>query len=431
MADLKTLMEDIARAIRLKTGVSDKINAQDFPQKIREIGNNGNTSVSLNIAYGDTEPDDTSKLWIKADEPESIVFGSNFEGIENIETVSNIPDACYYMSCARVEDKVYLFGGYNGSYLDTINVFDIKTRTIVTLNTTLPVACRSMGCISIGTKVYLFGGYDGSNYLNTINVFDTETETITTLENVVLPTACYYMACAKVENKIYLLGGIASGTRNYLKTINIFDTDTETIIQLTTKLPFSGYGMGCASVGKLIYLFGYYYYSMGAVYSNSIYLFDTETQTIIQSSVKLPAACCDIGCANVGDNIYLFGGRAKNNLNTINVFNTTTETIKTLNTILPAYCYGMGCISYGNIIYLFGGYSSGGYLNTINQFSLAHELTQNNIEVITDYKNFFNIIDTEIMKIEIGVNSVLIGNAENQAENCEAYLHQNDTWIQI
>ena len=37
MADLKTLMEDIARAIRLKTGVSDKINAQDFPQKIREI----------------------------------------------------------------------------------------------------------------------------------------------------------------------------------------------------------------------------------------------------------------------------------------------------------------------------------------------------------------------------------------------------------
>ena len=37
MADLKTLMEDIAKAIRLKTGVSDKINAQDFPQKIKEI----------------------------------------------------------------------------------------------------------------------------------------------------------------------------------------------------------------------------------------------------------------------------------------------------------------------------------------------------------------------------------------------------------
>lgn len=431
MADLKTLMEDIARAIRLKTGVSDKINAQDFPQKIREIGNNGDTSVSLNIAYGNTEPDDTSKLWIKAKEPDSIVFGKDFEGVESIETIGNIPTAAYGMGCARVGEKIYLFGGYSGSYLDTINVFDIKTRTIVTLNTTLPVACRGMGCISVGTKVYLFGGYDGSNYLNTINVFDTETETITTLENVVLPTACYYMACARVENKIYLLGGIASGTRNYLKTINIFDTETETITQLTTKLPFSGSSMGWASVGKLIYLFGYYYYSMGAAYSNSIYLFDTETQNITQLSIKLPAVCCDISCTNIGDNIYLFGGRNRNNLNTITVFKPIDETITTLKTTLPISCYHISCINYGNEIYLFGGYSSSGYLNTTNLFSLTHELTHNNIEVITDYKNFFNIINTDIMKIEIGVNSVLIGNAENQAENCEAYLHQNDTWVQI
>ena len=53
MADLKTLMEDIARAIRLKTGNSDKINAQDFPQKIREIETGGtiqkNTDVKGNI----------------------------------------------------------------------------------------------------------------------------------------------------------------------------------------------------------------------------------------------------------------------------------------------------------------------------------------------------------------------------------------------
>ena len=51
MADLKALMEDIARAIRLKTGVSDKINAQDFPQKIREIeaGSLKNTNKDLTI----------------------------------------------------------------------------------------------------------------------------------------------------------------------------------------------------------------------------------------------------------------------------------------------------------------------------------------------------------------------------------------------
>lgn len=49
MADLKTLMEDIARAIRLKTGTNEKINAQDFPQKIREIetGGAGNSNYDL------------------------------------------------------------------------------------------------------------------------------------------------------------------------------------------------------------------------------------------------------------------------------------------------------------------------------------------------------------------------------------------------
>ena len=74
VSDLKTLMEDIARAIRFKTGVSDKINAQDFPQKIREIGDNSNTSALLNIAYGDISPEDTSKLWIKANEPKKVEF---------------------------------------------------------------------------------------------------------------------------------------------------------------------------------------------------------------------------------------------------------------------------------------------------------------------------------------------------------------------
>ena len=37
MADLVTLMEDIARAIRTRTGSDEKINAQNFPQAIRNI----------------------------------------------------------------------------------------------------------------------------------------------------------------------------------------------------------------------------------------------------------------------------------------------------------------------------------------------------------------------------------------------------------
>lgn len=37
MVDLVTLMNNIANAIRLKTNTEEKINAQDFPQKIQDI----------------------------------------------------------------------------------------------------------------------------------------------------------------------------------------------------------------------------------------------------------------------------------------------------------------------------------------------------------------------------------------------------------
>lgn len=49
MADLVTLMENIAKAIRLKTGNNEKINAQDFPQKIQEIETNKEIGKNLII----------------------------------------------------------------------------------------------------------------------------------------------------------------------------------------------------------------------------------------------------------------------------------------------------------------------------------------------------------------------------------------------
>lgn len=390
-------------------------------------GNGGGASsgAALNIAYGDTASADTSKLWIKANKPESIAFGSDFEGVESIETIGNIPTAGYGMGCAKVGTKIYLFGGQSASsvYLDTINVFDTEIQTITTLETTLPIACSNIACASVGSKIYLFGGYNGDS-LDTISVFDTETQIITILSTI-LPTACNSIYCASIGNKVYLLGG-----SNSLNTINVFDTETQIITQLSTKLPVTYSGRGYASVGSKIYLFGGYYYSMGAAYSNRIDVFDTETQTITQLSTKLPAARYSIACTNVGNKIYLFGGRNKNTHNTIFVFDASTETITTSETTLPTVCYSMSCASVGNKIYLFGGYDSN-YFNTINQFSLTHDLTENNIEIITAYKNFFNVINTDTMKVEIGVDSVLIGDENNQAKVCEAYLHNGTDWQRI
>ena len=136
-------------------------------------------------------------------------------------------------------------------------------------------------------------------------------------------------------------------------------------------------------------------------------------------------------CASIGTKIYLFGGYNGTAQNTIYEFDTETETIATLETTLPTPCSEMGCSNYGNKVYLFGGYGSSA-LNTINCFTLTHELTQGNIEIQSGLlKNKFNLINTENAQVEIGVENVYIGNANNEAELCEAYLHNGTEWVVI
>jgi hypothetical protein len=370
--------------------------------------------AELNIAYGDTAPDDTSKLWIKASEPESIVFGGNFEGVESMSILDTVlPSAYSNMGATRIGNKIYLFGGYNTSNLQQIDVFDIETETIRRISSTaLPIAISNMGCASVGNKIYLFGGNSKNGRVNQIQRFDAETETITTL-NTTLPTKCSHMGCVSVGTKIYLFGG-HDGSYT-LGRIDVFDTETETITTLSAT--YGQYAFGCASVGTKIYLFGGYK-------SSRIVMFDMETQAISTLSATLSGTWQSPLCVNIGTKIYIFG----TSLNIVDVFDTVTQSISTIS--ITNDRGDLGGAGIGNKIYIFGGYGSS-RVNTINKFIVSKDLTQNNIEVITTDKNFFNVVNTDTMKVETGVNSVLIGNAENQAENCEAYLYQNDAWVQI
>lgn len=395
----------------------------------------GSNGAALNIAYGDIAPEDTSKLWIKTNEPQSIKFSKDFVGVDGINLEGNLSEQLQSMGCVRIDNKIYLLGGLHdySNYRNSISVFNLTTKELSTLDVKLPSQCGYAGCVVHNKKIYIFGGKSSNNYpYKTIFVFNTEDLSVTTLETT-LPEICSHMACAIVGTKVYLFGGNkrnASG--NDMSTINMFDIETETITTLTPKLSSARGSMGCAVVGTKIYLFGGRPVSTTSNRLDKIEVFDTETQTISTLDVKLPQVNCEITCVAIGSKIYLFGGNggAYNTttpLNVIYVFDTETQTFTTLDTVLPTGTYSMGAINVGNDIYLFGGNG----MSTINKFSLTHDLAQNNIEIITAYKNFFNIVNTDTMQVEIGVDSVLIGNADNQAENCEAYLYKNEQWTQI
>ena len=393
------------------------------------------SGASLNIAYGNTAPSDTSKLWIKGSEANNLLLISgNPEPVleDTISTLpTTLPTVAQNIGVASVSTKIYLFGGNKassaGDRLNTIQVFDTTNNTISKLSTTLPTAADGIGVASVSTKIYLFGGGGGaSNYLNTINVFDTANNTITTL-SITLPTAAQNIGVASVGDKVYLFGG-RSGNSNYLNTISVFDTLTNTISTLSTILPTAADGIGVASVGNKIYLFGGYSDDK----LNTINVFDTANNTITTLSTRLPTVMARMGTAAVGTRIYLFGGNGAGYLNTIQVFDTVNNTISTLSITLPTAAQNIGVASVGDKVYLFGGRSGGvAYLNTINEFLAQFSLTANSILITEGQKeNIFNLLSSPT-QVEISVKNVYRGNSSNVAELNDAYLYNGSVWLNV
>lgn len=257
---------------------------------------------------------------------------------------------------------------------------------------TLPMAANTIAAEAVGSKIYLFGGSISSNSkLNTVNVFDTETETLTTLSTA-LPTGLYGIASAAVGTKIYLFGG--NNGNSSLKTIRVFDTETETLTTLSTTLPIVKANSPAAAVGTKIYLFG-------GDTTERVYVFDTETETITKLSTTLPRNIANCPAVAVGNKIYLFGGFYSETFNAISVFDTETETFNTPSTTLPTATHAIAGAAIGAKIYLFGGWG-GSDLNTINVFDT-------NTESITTLGTTLPIGASSIASAAVGTKVYLFG----------------------
>ena len=387
------------------------------------------STTIFNIAYGETAPEDTSKLWIKANEPANVSVGSDIDGVESIGYLDyTLPVSLSgVIRCVKVANNVYIFGGSSNIYK-----YNMETKEISTTSATYNFYNR-VSVTTVGTKIYLFGGITSLDGYGTrcqdITIFDTETDQILASYGI-LPKYFNGMGCVAVGTKIYLFGGTdttsPTSSKYIFNTIYVFDTDTNSLTTLTNTLPFACYEMTCSLVGNKIYLFGG---SILGGYTDTIIVFDIETKNVTTLDTKLPTACSLTGCGVIGTKVYLFGGRGASSLDTINVFDTNTETVTTLDTTLPIVSSSMGTVTNGNKIYLFGGTND---TNSIKVFTLTHELANGDIEIQSGLlKNKFNLINTENNKVEISVENVYIGNTNNEAELCEAYLHNGTEWVVI
>ena len=406
--------------------------------------------AKLNIAYSQTAPADTSKLWIKANKPTSIDFSQNPE--QQVEGIIALNAAfkygsydAYNMAAAKVGTKIYAFGGYyhSSDYNDSIYEFDTETKTVTKLSTNVPTSLVGIAAATVGTKIYLLGGAYSTSYgwMSSGNIyeFDTETKQI----NSVTKSGSFNIAYAAIGvygTNIYLFGGryksSSSGSENTSPSIIKFDTVSKTITSLSGKwLKYSATGIAAATIGNKIYLFGGISYGYNSnTTRNTIQIFDCETETITSLNTQIPFYVASAAATAVGNKIFLFGGggggdteTSSSSLNKICEFDTITNSISLIETTLTTANSSMAAVANGTNVYIFpGSFDKGTY-----EFIVNFPLEENNILIQEDYlNNMFDVL-TVPTKISVGVKNVYKGNSNNVAEFVDAYLHNGTAWVNI
>jgi hypothetical protein len=402
-----------------------------------ELAGTESRAVDVKIAYGDEPPEDTSKLWVKTSKPSKVKLspnkpigeGSRDASIEDLGDVSESTMATW--SSARVENKIYLFGGTATSPSSSIFCYNISTNTTSVLTETLPYAMSGIGCAAIGTKIYLFGGGTTTTNYPNILIFDTETETIADTGMKVHESTKYgcYTSVAAIGTNIYYFGGAPC--------TNTVDSDSTTICgwaycfnTISNTQTFKAYILGhyasaCVAIGTNIYIIG----GRNSSYSvDTVICYDTETDTYTTLPYKLPSASCRMGCSVVNNKIYLFGGDSV--ANHILCVDPEAGTVIKLGVSMPDNHTELTAVAKDDVIYVLGL----GNQRVYKFYAPLVDIVVNNniMHICSDpLADLVTIINTDNISIDIGVSDIYKGNSDNIGKKVEAYLYKNDEWTLI
>lgn len=312
-----------------------------------------------------------------------VITSGSGEGV-TIPQVSNIAVDEYGYLTFTAGDYTYL-QQYDPiiSYIVTIN----NTATFETTATTYNIFAylvEGNNTISITTKAILTMNSDPRTKTIEYSAPSEPIGIVTTL-NAKLPRALQGCVSAIVDDDVYIIGG-ENSSRSGVNTIYKYDTLSDTITTLSVTLPTTRYGMCGSLVGKKVYLFGGI--SASAI-TSMIQIFDTEAKTITNASATLPLPIKNMKCEAVGTKIYLFGGEDTNGtyLNTIYIYDTTTDVITTASATLLNATEEMASAVIGTKIYLFGGkvQSAITKYNTISIYDTTTDTITTASATITSY----------------------------------------------
>ena len=388
--------------------------------------------TELNFHYGESEPSDKNKVWLKCNKPTFTTISSNrnHQNIVFSKELNYLTSVLSKFSMVQIDDDIYILGGIDlsGSVVDTIYKYNISTNTLTLLEQKLATPFCNMMCVNINKKIYIMGGWNGKNGIsgantgymgNKIYIFDTTENTLTQCSynlNAYKSGCC----CCADNDEIYLFGGFSGVSQNYTNAslsnnITLINTRTGAITTKSVNLANPDFLSSAIKIDNNVYIVG------GYNSSNLIQHYDINTNIITTLDITLPES---IGgahmCTNNGNILYYVSNQK---LIAVDLSSKTSEVIYNL-----PYDLTYGALFYNNLaneIFLFGGTN----LDLISKFSLGNELKENQLYILLGTSKKINMIKNSSMVAPVTIDNIYIGNSENNAIPVEILVYDTSTEV--
>lgn len=458
---LDAALKSMADAIRSKSGSEDELTFDEESGFSSAIGNI--PQASLNIAYGQTAPEDTSKIWVKADEPESISINNtpDVSGIiiqDTGLTFDRLSRQTITNSGAVVGDWLYTLFYDTNLYLDKLN---LKTGEFVAGSNPIGEGdsiVQGLQACSYNDKLF-FAGAKPSGSIATPAVGITNTsESIINIKNTDASAMSdagknFYLSkvpCFEHNGFVYWIpftskNGGGSSCKVYKIDATNFTTTKINEINTYKLTPYAGYttyvntGSPWSKIGNKIYSFQsdirYYSgsYDYWQVLANNGYIYDINTNEfeILDKNFGLGSNLYNCPCAvSLGTKIYFLGTGNGNNV--IGAYDVQTGQSSTLQETLPFSLSNFGSVKFDGqgYCYFWGGSST----NTkLYKMQLTWDLPENNMELYL-YDNGFSkakLLNTDILKQSVSGVRAYVGDSNNKATSAPVYYHDGTDWVEF
>ena len=302
-----------------------------------------------------------------------------------------------YFGAAACNGKIYAIGGYNGTYLNSVEEYDCKTNAWVE-KAAMPTARSGHGVIELNGKIYAIGGFSNNSWIGAVEEYDPLTNTWTSKGN--MPVAIRNFAITALNGKIYVVGGeryteegMTYGYENSMFEYDPLNNVWQQKASMATYRTFLG---ASVSNGKIYAIGGY---DSNKRWSKTIDEYNPVTNSwATVGEMRLGRG--NFGIVNANNRVYLLGGTGANGIvDIVEELNTRANRWTTM-LKLPTAKKNLVAVYNDGVIYTIGGENSA-TLNTVEAYNIP--IPKDRVEKSVSYKvsqgNNFNA-DVTVSGIE-------------------------------